>query len=135
MFICRFLHPPPRPIPLPSAAGYGAKTYKEMLEGARRTSADLAAFVELHIEQGPILEQERVQIGIVAAIAAPAALRVRFKGVCKACGCVQGVWVGDEGGFRCPSSPRTVLRPTTSLCWCKWRRACWGAFVQHHPLP
>lgn len=33
------------------AAGYGAASYKAMLEGARRTPADLAAFVELHIEQ------------------------------------------------------------------------------------
>lgn len=37
---------------LPSAAaGYGAASYEEMLQGARRTPADLAAFVELHIEQ------------------------------------------------------------------------------------
>lgn len=39
-----------------------------------------AAFVELHIEQGPILERESVPIGIVTAIAAPAALRVRIEG-------------------------------------------------------
>jgi hypothetical protein len=32
-------------------AGYGASTYAEMLAGARRTPADLAYFVELHIEQ------------------------------------------------------------------------------------
>ncbi|HTK78082.1 MAG TPA: M20/M25/M40 family metallo-hydrolase, partial [Gemmataceae bacterium] len=38
-----------------------------------------AAFVELHIEQGPILERESVPIGIVTAIAAPAALRVRIE--------------------------------------------------------
>ena len=40
----------------------------------------IAAFVELHIEQGPLLEQEGLQLGIVSAIAAPAALRVRFSG-------------------------------------------------------
>jgi ureidoglycolate amidohydrolase len=39
-----------------------------------------AAFVELHIEQGPLLEREHVPIGAVTAIAAPAALRVRFEG-------------------------------------------------------
>lgn len=38
------------------------------------------SFVELHIEQGPILEQERVPIGIVTAIAAPASLRVTLEG-------------------------------------------------------
>lgn len=61
-------------------AGYGAASYEEMLEGARRTPADLAFFVELHIEQGPLLEKEGKQIGIVTAIAAPAALRVQFSG-------------------------------------------------------
>jgi N-carbamoyl-L-amino-acid hydrolase len=39
-----------------------------------------AAFVELHIEQGPILEREMIPIGVVTAIAAPAALRVRIDG-------------------------------------------------------
>jgi len=38
------------------------------------------AFVELHIEQGPLLEQEQKQIGIVSAIAAPATLHVTFTG-------------------------------------------------------
>jgi N-carbamoyl-L-amino-acid hydrolase len=38
------------------------------------------AFVELHIEQGPLLEQQKISIGIVTAIAAPAALRVTFIG-------------------------------------------------------
>ncbi|HEY9127942.1 MAG TPA: M20 family metallo-hydrolase [Acidobacteriaceae bacterium] len=38
------------------------------------------AFVELHIEQGPILEQESVDIGIVTHIAAPASLRAYIQG-------------------------------------------------------
>lgn len=38
------------------------------------------AFVELHIEQGPLLEQAGVPIGAVTAIAAPAALRVAYEG-------------------------------------------------------
>lgn len=36
--------------------------------------------MELHIEQGPLLEAEGTQLGIVTAIAAPAALRVFFSG-------------------------------------------------------
>ena len=40
----------------------------------------ISAFVELHIEQGPRLERDGVQLGIVSAIAAPAALRVFFSG-------------------------------------------------------
>ena len=39
-----------------------------------------SAFVELHIEQGPLLEREDVPIGVVTAIAAPAALRVHLEG-------------------------------------------------------
>jgi N-carbamoyl-L-amino-acid hydrolase len=38
------------------------------LHQARRTSADLAAYVELHVEQGGILEAEGKQIGIVEGI-------------------------------------------------------------------
>lgn len=39
-----------------------------------------SAFVELHIEQGPLLEQRNVPIGIVKAIAAPASVRVLVDG-------------------------------------------------------
>jgi ureidoglycolate amidohydrolase len=38
------------------------------------------AFVELHIEQGPILEREGVPLGVVERIAAPASLRVTVEG-------------------------------------------------------
>lgn len=40
-----------------------------------------SGFVELHIEQGPILEREKLAIGIVTSIAAPAALRIAIDGV------------------------------------------------------
>lgn len=39
-----------------------------------------AAFVELHIEQGPLLEQAGLPIGVVRAIAAPASLRLTLRG-------------------------------------------------------
>jgi N-carbamoyl-L-amino-acid hydrolase len=39
-----------------------------------------SAFVELHIEQGPILEQRQVPLGVVTAIAAPASLRIQIEG-------------------------------------------------------
>ena len=38
------------------------------------------AFVELHIEQGPLLEREEIPLGIVTAIAAPASLRIEIEG-------------------------------------------------------
>ncbi len=37
-------------------------------------------FVELHIEQGPLLEREGISIGIVTNIAAPASLRMEVEG-------------------------------------------------------
>ncbi len=50
------------------------------LDSVRLPVGHYAAFVELHIEQGPLLEREQVPIGVVTAIAAPAALRVRLQG-------------------------------------------------------
>lgn len=37
-------------------------------------------FVEMHIEQGPILEQEGIDIGLVTHIAAPASMRIVLEG-------------------------------------------------------
>ncbi len=53
---------------------------KGTIGDARLDNDFYAAFVELHIEQGPLLEQEKLPIGVVTAIAAPAALRVIFDG-------------------------------------------------------
>jgi N-carbamoyl-L-amino-acid hydrolase len=39
-----------------------------------------SAFAELHIEQGPILEQRHIPLGVVTAIAAPASLRIQIEG-------------------------------------------------------
>jgi N-carbamoyl-L-amino-acid hydrolase len=39
-----------------------------------------AAFVELHIEQGPLLEQHGSDLGVVSAIAAPAGLKISIEG-------------------------------------------------------
>jgi N-carbamoyl-L-amino-acid hydrolase len=61
---------------LRSAAGF-----TEPLTAVHLQPGHYAAFVELHIEQGPSLEIENIPIGIVRAIAAPAALRVHLQGV------------------------------------------------------
>jgi len=37
-------------------------------------------FVELHIEQGPLLEQQGIDLGLVTHIAAPASLRIQIEG-------------------------------------------------------
>ncbi len=50
------------------------------LENVRLAKDYYHAFVELHIEQGPLLERKGIPVGIVTAIAAPAALRVTIEG-------------------------------------------------------
>ena len=50
------------------------------LDQVRLPDGYYAAFVELHIEQGPQLEQEGLAAGIVTSIAAPAALRITVEG-------------------------------------------------------
>lgn len=50
------------------------------LASVRLHPGHYAGFVELHIEQGPLLEQRGVPIGIVTAIAAPASLRLTIQG-------------------------------------------------------
>lgn len=54
--------------------------YTAPLEGVRLLDDHYAGFVELHIEQGPLLEQQGVQIGIVGAIAAPASFFLHLTG-------------------------------------------------------
>lgn len=48
---------------------------------ARMAENTYAGFIELHIEQGPVLEQRNLAIGIVERIAAPASLRLQLTGV------------------------------------------------------
>lgn len=50
------------------------------LDQVRLPAGHYSAFLELHIEQGPLLEQARVPLGIVTAIAAPASLRLLIEG-------------------------------------------------------
>ena len=50
------------------------------LHRLRRNSKGLKAYLELHIEQGPILEAKRKRIGLVTSIAAPSRFKVLFKG-------------------------------------------------------
>ena len=50
------------------------------LDSVRIEEGHYAAFVELHIEQGPHLERNRVPIGAVTSIAAPASARISIEG-------------------------------------------------------
>jgi N-carbamoyl-L-amino-acid hydrolase len=51
------------------------------LESVRLSPGHYAAFFELHIEQGPLLERGGQQIGIVESIAAPAGYRFTIEGL------------------------------------------------------
>ncbi|HUQ93709.1 MAG TPA: M20 family metallo-hydrolase [Bryobacteraceae bacterium] len=50
------------------------------LEDAKLPHGYYHAFIELHIEQGPLLEQQRIPLGIVSSIAAPASFRIVIEG-------------------------------------------------------
>jgi len=50
------------------------------LRSMRRDPSTIKAYLELHIEQGPILEAQKKPIGIVTSIAAPTRFRVVFTG-------------------------------------------------------
>src|SRR5580698_2036370 len=50
------------------------------LESVAAPQGRFHQFVELHIEQGPHLEQEEIDLGLVTHIAAPASLRIHIEG-------------------------------------------------------
>jgi len=63
------------------------------------------AFVELHIEQGPLLESERVPLGIVQKIAAPASASILIEG---SGGHAGGVLMPDRHDALCAASELTL---------------------------
>lgn len=54
--------------------------FEGSLDEVRLSPGYYDAFVELHIEQGPLLERDQIPIGIVNAIAAPASSRITIDG-------------------------------------------------------
>ncbi len=54
--------------------------YHGSLENIRLRPGHYSAFLELHIEQGPLLERDGLQLGLVTDIAAPASYRIRIDG-------------------------------------------------------
>ena len=53
---------------------------EEGILAARRDPATLAGYLELHIEQGPVLEQAGIDIGIVTGIVGTASFTIAFEG-------------------------------------------------------
>jgi N-carbamoyl-L-amino-acid hydrolase len=50
------------------------------LQGVKLPAGYYKGFVELHIEQGPLLERAQISLGIVKSIAAPASLKISIEG-------------------------------------------------------
>jgi N-carbamoyl-L-amino-acid hydrolase len=59
------------------------------------------AFLELHIEQGPLLERAKISLGVVKSIAAPASLRISVEG---AGGHAGGVLMADRKDALCAAA-------------------------------
>jgi ureidoglycolate amidohydrolase len=71
------------------------------LEEAKLPDGYYKAFVELHIEQGPLLERQKIPLGIVTNIAAPASLRITVEG---SGGHAGGVLMADRKDALCAAA-------------------------------
>ena len=68
------------PATLRDADGRTLQDFCGEVSGVTLPAGYYSAFVELHIEQGPILERAGIPIGVVTAIAAPASWRIFVEG-------------------------------------------------------
>jgi N-carbamoyl-L-amino-acid hydrolase len=71
------------------------------LQGVKLPVGYYKAFVELHIEQGPLLERAQTSLGIVTRIAAPASLRISIEA---AGGHAGGVLMPDRKDALCAAA-------------------------------
>lgn len=75
---------------------------------AARHPRDIAAYLELHIEQGPCLEQAGLALGVVEAINGARRLNCRFTGEAGHAGTV-------------PMLHRKDALPRRRNGWCRWK--------------
>jgi N-carbamoyl-L-amino-acid hydrolase len=75
--------------------------FQEELETVKLSTGHYKAFVELHIEQGPLLEQKQIPLGIVSKIAAPSSFLILVEG---AGGHAGGVLMMDRHDALCAAS-------------------------------
>jgi ureidoglycolate amidohydrolase len=78
-----------------------AAGFRGELETVKLPAGHYEAFVELHIEQGPMLEQKHIPLGIVSKIAAPSSFRIFIEG---AGGHAGGVLMPDRRDALCAAS-------------------------------
>jgi len=86
--------------------------FKGKLEEGKLLSGYYKAFVELHIEQGPLLEREGIPLGIVTKIAAPASLRISIEG---AGGHAGGVLMPDRRDALCAAAELVLAIENAAL--------------------
>ena len=95
----------------------------DLVGGGRRRASDLLGYVEVHIEQGPVLERLDEPLGVVTAIAGQSHAALTFVGEAGHAGTVpdgrpprrarRGRRVGARGGARRPGGDRRA-RSTSS---------------------
>jgi ureidoglycolate amidohydrolase len=78
-----------------------AAGFQGQLETVKLPAGHYEAFVELHIEQGPLLEQKQIPLGIVSKIAAPSSFRISVEGMGGHAG---GVLMPDRRDALCAAS-------------------------------
>lgn len=109
------------PVVLAKARAADGETLAEAMAGAGFAPANasrdvtaIAGYLELHIEQGPVLEQAGVPIGIVTAIAGQERLSLRFTGQADHAGTAPMDLRRDAfaGAARFATSFRDLLRAT-----------------------
>ena len=82
------------------------------LEQVKLPAGYYEAFVELHIEQGPLLERQQTPLGLVTRIAAPASLRLVIEGDGGHAG---GVLMPDRRDALCAAA-EMILRIESAAC-------------------
>jgi len=93
--------------------------YDGQLDSVPLAANTYAAFIELHIEQGPVLEKENLSIGVVEKIAAPSTLRMQLTGVGGHAGAVlmperrDALTAGAEIALAVETAARTSGSPDT----------------------
>ena len=86
--------------------------FEGKLEEVKLLNSHYKAFVELHIEQGRLLEREGIPLGIVTKIAAPASLRISIKG---AGGHAGGVLMPDRRDALCAAAELILAIENSAL--------------------
>src|SRR5438132_2560534 len=76
-------------------------SFSGQLQDVKLPKSYYKAFVELHIEQGPLLERAKISLGIVKSIAAPASFRIAIEG---AGGHAGGVLMPDRKDALCAAA-------------------------------